>query len=161
VDPIGGSYYVETLTDSIYNEMHEILNKVEKMGGAISAIDAGYFQKELAEGAYKQQVEQEEGRRLIVGVNSFVEESGEAMKIFRLDPDSAERQKDRLRTFKAARDEVAWRRALGRVRQDAVSGANCMEGVIAAVKAGATVGEISQCWREVYGTYTPQAQWLK
>jgi methylmalonyl-CoA mutase N-terminal domain/subunit len=161
VDPLGGSYYLEAITLAARDEIRAILKKVEDMGGAIQAVESGFFADELAAGAYRQLQELEARRRTIVGVNDFVEEEGDdSIKLFQLDPAAAERQRQRLREFKIRRPEAPLRSAMDRLRADLQRGSNCMPGVIDAVRAGATVGEISDEWRGAYGEYQPQAQRL-
>ena len=161
VDPLGGSFYLETLARRMYDEVRAILEKVDQMGGAISVVESGWFAQELAEGAYRQQRELEERRRIIVGVNDFVEEGTERLKIFKLDSEAVENQKRRVIEFKAARDEAAWRESLNRLRSDLHAGVNSIPATIGAVKAGATVGEISDRWREHFGEFHPEARWLR
>lgn len=157
VDPLGGSYYVEWLTRSMHEEVRDILAKVDELGGAVAAVETGYFAEALAEGAYRQQRELEEGRRIIVGVNAFTEPEEAEIKTFKLDPDVAERQLDRLRRFRAARDQHAWQTAMDQLRRDLSNRMNCVPSVIGAIRAGATVGEVGEAWREAFGEFLPQA----
>jgi methylmalonyl-CoA mutase, N-terminal domain len=160
VDPLGGSYYLERLTRDMHEEVWAILNKVDDMGGAIRAVESGYFAQELADGAYRQQVELEEHRRVIVGVNEFVEEGHEALKLFKLDPDAARRQRERVVAAREARDRQHWMRAMEGLRSAISQGENSMPAVLDAVRAGATVGEIASEWRAAYGEYESHARRL-
>jgi methylmalonyl-CoA mutase, N-terminal domain len=160
VDPLGGSYYIESLTIQMHSEVWEILDTVDRMGGAVKAVESGYFAQKLADGAYRQQVEMEAHRRVIVGVNDYVESGTEAIKLFKLNPDAARRQRERLAASKASRDLRRWEQAMARLRADISNHVNCMPSVIEAVRARATVGEIASEWRGAYGEYQSQARRL-
>ena len=160
VDPVGGSYYLEATTRAMYDEVWGILAKVEEMGGAVEAVKSGYFANELGDGAYRQQRELEEHERVIVGVNEFVDDEAAPIKVFKLDPEAAQRQRDRVREFKQQRDQAAVAAALDRLRRDAEARVNSVPSVLAAVKVGATVGEISDVWRAAFGEYRQEAGYL-
>ncbi len=160
VDPLGGSYYLEHLTRDMHEEVWEILKKVDGMGGAINAVESGYFAQELADGAYRQQVELEERRRVIVGVNDFVEDGTDALKLFKLDPEAARRQRERVAAARQNRDRARWELAMENIRQGIRRKTNSMPAVIEAVQAGATVGEIASEWRTAYGEFRSRASRL-
>jgi len=158
VDPLGGSHYVEALTDEIERRAADLLAEIGTMGGAARAVDAGYFQDAIARAAYEHQRAVERGERVVVGVNAFtVDEPPPAIPA----PDYsalAERQKERVRSVRASRDPNACAAALTAVRAAAESdGAPLMEPILAAVMARATVGEISDTLRAVWGTFQRHA----
>ncbi|GBD24678.1 Methylmalonyl-CoA mutase [bacterium HR29] len=155
IDPLGGSWYVERLTADIEREAEEYFRKIEAFGGVIPAIEAGFFQREIAEASARYQREIEERKRIIVGVNEYVEEDERIeIPILRIDREGERRHLERLRRHKAERDADAW--ALAMRRLEAASRnprENTMPYVIEAVKAGATNGEICNLWRRVFGEY--------
>jgi methylmalonyl-CoA mutase N-terminal domain/subunit len=151
VDPLAGSYYVEALTDEIEAAALEYIAQIEELGGAAQAVE--FMKEEIHQAAYRFQLEVESGKRTVVGVNSFQEE-GDPPQIQQ--PDYAaleENQKRRLSALKEARDEGRVRAALGAIQTAATSGDNLIPPMIDAVKAMATLGEISDLLREVWGTY--------
>ena len=160
VDPLGGSYYLESLTRSMYKEVREILDTVEEMGGAIVAVESGWFRERLAEGAYEQERRLEDGDRVVVGVNEFVEDDSQELKLFKLDAEAAERQKARLAAFKRDRDQGPWEQSLERLTKVLEGKENSVPAVIEAVRAGATVGEICDRYRAVFGEYRPEVEHL-
>jgi methylmalonyl-CoA mutase, N-terminal domain len=153
VDPLGGSYYVEYLTDEMERRALEYIRRIDEMGGIIRAVEEGYPQKEIGESAYRFQREVDEGKRLVVGVNAFQSQEHEPVEILRIDEAVAEAQVARLRKVKAERDEGAVRRALARVEAAARGTDNLMPPVLEAVKAYATLGEVSDVFRKVWGQY--------
>jgi methylmalonyl-CoA mutase N-terminal domain/subunit len=156
VDPLGGSYYVESLTRSIYDEVRGILATVEDMGGAIRAVETGYFRDRLADGAYRQECQIQDRSRIVVGVNDFVEQADEDLKLFKHDPGVAERQLKKLRRYKDERDRDAVDCTLAALEKAMTEASNCMPFVIDAVRAGATLGEICDRFRTVFGEFQPQ-----
>jgi methylmalonyl-CoA mutase N-terminal domain/subunit len=158
VDPLGGSYYLETLTQEMYEEVKAILAQVEDMGGAIVAVESGWFREQLAEGAYEQEKRLESGERKVVGVNVDVEDDDHELKLFKLDAEAAERQKKRLAQHKADRDEGPWRQSMDQLTATLESGSNSVPPIIEAVKAGATIGEICDRLRAAYGEYRPEVE---
>ena len=161
VDPLGGSWFVESLTDDFERAIREILDRVEAMGGTIRAIEENFFQREMAEHAYRVARRQDAGEAVVVGVNRYVEEDdGDAgpVPVHRVDPDTERRQVERLRRIRAERDGAAVERALEEVRRTARDpGANLMPPTIAAVRARATGGEIVRALRQVFGSYSETA----
>jgi methylmalonyl-CoA mutase N-terminal domain/subunit len=153
-DPLGGSHYVEALTDEIERRVREVLAAIEELGGAARAVERGYFQDEIGRAAYEHQQMVERGERVVVGVNRYpVDEPPPPIPA----PDYsalAERQRVRVREARSARDAAAWGAALTTVRDAAASAdGQLMEPILAAVRARATVGEISNVLREVWGTF--------
>lgn len=157
VDPLGGSYYLERLTLDMYDEIREILDVIDGMGGAIPAIESGYIAAQLAEGAYRQQRELEEDERVVVGVNRWRDEEDPPIPVFRSAPEWAERQLAELEAFKARRDATAAERSLEAVRSAALGRENSVPVLREAVRAGVTIGEICAVWREVFGEWHPHA----
>ena len=155
-DPLGGSYYLETLTDEFRRRIWEEIAKVDDMGGAIEATRRGYFQQELAEGAYRDQVKVDSGEKVIVGVNRFTVDEEPELPVFELDETAVERQVARLRETRSSRDEAAVTAALERLRQVCASEDNVMPAVMECVEAYATTGEVARVWRDVFGEYRPE-----
>jgi methylmalonyl-CoA mutase N-terminal domain/subunit len=153
-DPLGGSWAVESLTADIAREVTEALARIDERGGALRCIADGWFVGELEEGAYTDQLAVESGEREVVGVNVHRSEGGElAPATFTVDPASERRQVERLTRLRAERDGDAVAAALERLRADAAGGANTVPATIAAVRAYATVGEIADTLRGVFGTH--------
>ncbi|HZP58044.1 MAG TPA: methylmalonyl-CoA mutase family protein [Dehalococcoidia bacterium] len=155
VDPLGGSYYVETLTDEIERRAQEYIERVEDMGGAVAAIEAGYVQAEIQEAAVRQQREIESGARVVVGVNRFKSEEEPEPTIFRVDAERARAQIARLRRVRAERDGAQAQAALRRLSDAARGDENLMPPILEAVRAYATLGEICGELRQVWGEYRP------
>ena len=154
VDPLGGSWALEALTDELVDRIEAILSEIDERGGALACIESGWFADRLAEGAYAQQRAEETGERKIVGVNAGVDESETVeVAVFRPDLDGARRQVARTVEVRASRDPAAHLAALARLHRDATDGANIVPVTIEAVRAYATVGEITDTLRGVYGTY--------
>ena len=154
-DPLGGSYYVEALTNRIEAEVAAILRKVDALGGTVKAIEEGYFQREIADSAYEQARRRASGAEPVIGVNKFVEppQPG-ALEIHRVDPAVEARQIARLRAARAARDSARVAALLDRLAREAADPAvNLMPVTIELVKARASVGEIVARLREVWGQY--------
>lgn len=153
VDPLGGSYFVERLTSDMYEEVREILSTVEGLGGAIPAIESGYVAGRLAEGAYRQQRETESGERIVVGVNRYVEPDDAPVPVFKVEPGWADEQRERLAAFRERRDGARLEQALGELRRATERRESSVVPVREAVRAGATIGEICDVWREVHGEW--------
>ena len=156
-DPLGGSYYLETLTSEFRDRIWEEIRKVDEMGGAIEATRRGYFQQELAEGAYRDQVEVDSGRKVIVGVNRFQVDEEPELPVFEIDQTAIERQVARLQSTRAERDEAAVQAALARLREVCATDENVMPAVLDCVDAYATTGEVADAWRAVFGDYRSEA----
>ena len=158
VDPLAGSYYVETLTKRLEQEVFAEIEKVDAMGGALAAIEGGYFQKELAKQQYQRQRDIEEERRKWVGVNFLHrQEDDPSIEMFRLDPDAANRQIEGLRRLRDRRDAKRVEECLLRVEEAAREDANLVPPILEAVRAYATQGEICDALRNVFGVYHPDS----
>jgi len=153
VDPLGGSYFVETLTRELEEEALAHVDRIDKMGGMVEAIERGYPQKEIAESAYRFQQAVERGERVIVGVNAFVEADEEPIGTLYIDQTVAERQCGRLTRVRATRDEAAVRASLERLQEGARGHVNLMPLLLDAVRAYATIGEMCDALRRVWGEY--------
>ena len=153
IDPLAGSYYLETLTNEIEKRATEYLEKIEALGGMLKAIERGYVQQEIQNAAYEyqQQVDREEA--VVVGVNRFQVENEKPIPILRIDPSLEAKQVERLQALRARRDPKTWQNAINKVQEAAATGANVMPHIVAAVEAYATVGEISDAMRKVFGEY--------
>ena len=153
-DPFGGSYYVEELTDRLENEAREYLARIDAMGGALAGIEAGFQQGQIQNAAYDFQREVETGERVIVGVNRFQGEGdGGDVPVFRIDPSIEREQVGRVVDLRARRDVGSWRGSLDALEGAARSSENLMPRIVAAAEASATVGEISDTLRRVFGEY--------
>jgi methylmalonyl-CoA mutase N-terminal domain/subunit len=153
VDPAGGSYLLEELTKEIEEEARGYLDRIASMGGALGALERGFVQGEIAEAAYRYQREVEEGQRVVVGVNQYVTEGGQAPEILRLDPRVIEGQSERIAEVRGSRDSAALQRAMAHFREGAEGQHNLVPRVLAAVEAGGTLGEVSDVLREVFGVF--------
>jgi methylmalonyl-CoA mutase N-terminal domain/subunit len=155
VDPLAGSWYVEATTDRIEREALALVQEVDGLGGAAAAIERGFFQDAIARSAYALQQAQESGRATVVGVNRFTDDSAAPPIAAPNFPELEARQRARLAAVKAARDRVAVDRALAAVRQAAGGTQPLMPPIIEAVRARATLGEISDALRQAWGVYRP------
>ena len=153
VDPLAGSFFVEALTDQMEAEANDYLQHIAALGGVLPAIEAGFFQLEIVEAAYRYQEEIDSGRRTIVGVNDYVSDQPLAIPILEMDPQGYRRQVDRLCRVRAERDNTAVSACLMRLRDAAQGHANLMYPILDAVHAYATLGEITGVFREVFGEY--------
>ena len=158
IDPLGGSFYVEHLTDKLEREAEQILREIDALGGAVAAVEAGYFQRALEESAWQFQKEVEEGKRVIVGVNRFFDPNSplnEPVPVQRIDPELHERRKRELAAFKANRDGESVRVGLERLREAARGEENLFPYVLEAFRRRATLGEVCGVLREEWGEYQP------
>ena len=154
IDPLAGSYYIETLTDKIEKEAYDYIDKIDRMGGAVAAIEQGYMQQEMAAHAYEYQHEVELGKRTVIGVNKFNDSKKLAEQdVLMADLSVGERQIARLEKMKGARDNEAVKAALEKLREAAKGTENLMPYLIDAVKTYATLGEICGVLREEFGEY--------
>lgn len=159
VDPLGGSYAVEALTDRLENEAFAYIRKIDEMGGIVRAIELGFPQKEIAEASYRFQQELERGERVMVGVNKYQLDREPPMELLRISSDVEKKQAQRVRERKQSRNADKARTALAAVRRAASEGTNLMPPIIGAVKEECTVGEISDIFRETFGVYRDPA-WI-
>lgn len=154
VDPLGGSWYVEYLTNEIEKRAEELLARIDEMGGAVEAIERGWTKREIEESAYRMQKKVETGERKVVGVNDFTEPEG-AVEIYRPDPTMATKQIERLKKVRAGRDQTAVDAALGKIRSAARGTDNLLYSMREALGAYATLGEVCDVLREEFGIYEP------
>jgi len=153
VDPLGGSFFVENQTNRIEKQAYDYFRRVEELGGVLPAIEKGFFQSEIADAAYRCQREIDEDIRKIVGINAYREDKGYEIPILRMDPEGYRRQLKRLETLRKERDNGRTGQALDRLRIACEGTENMMPHIMEAVKAYATLGEIVDVMREVFGTY--------
>jgi len=151
VDPLGGSYYLETMTDSIEEEARRYIERIEDLGGALAAIEQGFQQREIQENSYRLQRQMDDGRRTVVGLNKFQTEDPPAKGVFRLDAAVAQRQIDRLKRVRAQRDDASAQALLTRLDEAARSDANLIPVLIECVENYVTLGEICLVLRNVFG----------
>jgi methylmalonyl-CoA mutase, N-terminal domain len=151
IDPLAGSYYVEWLTDDLERQARDYLERIDALGGARRAIEGGWVQRELHESAYRFQREVDAGERVIVGVNQFVSDAAPVADLLRVDPAVRDQQVQRLRALRARREASAVVAALAALERAAAGSANTMSPIVEAVEAGATLGEIADTLRRVFG----------
>jgi methylmalonyl-CoA mutase N-terminal domain/subunit len=157
IDPLGGSYFIESLTDEMERQAEAYFKRIEDLGGVIPAIESGFFQKEIADASFRYQQELEEKRRLVVGVNEFRVDEEEPIEILRIDPKLESEQVARVRDVRAKRDQARCSKALTQLRKAAAGTDNLMPYILEAVRAYATEGEIMNTMVEVFGIYTERA----
>jgi methylmalonyl-CoA mutase N-terminal domain/subunit len=157
VDPLGGSYFIEALTDEMERQAEAYFKRVDQIGGVIPAIEAGFFQKEIADAAFRYQQDLEEKRRLVVGVNDFLVDDEPPIEILRIDPRLESQQAARVQQVRQKRDQARCSNALDRLGKAAAGTDNLMPYILEAVRAYATEGEIMQTLIGVFGIYTETA----
>ncbi len=155
VDPLGGSYYIEELTEEIFNRAKEYIDKIDEFGGAASAIEQGFIQREIQDSAYRYQREIEKGERVVVGVNKFQVEEESPKDLLRVDPAVRVSQMERLKRLKSERDNARVKNILSELKNAAEGKDNLMPIIVDAVKAYGTLGEICDALRDVFGEYQP------
>lgn len=153
VDPLAGSYFIEALTNEIEAAAYIYIEKIDVMGGAVTAVEEGYIQKEIGDAAYEYQVDVESGERVIVGVNKFVEENEGLSDVFNIDDSIRKQQSDKLHKLKTTRNNDAVLHSLRELTAAAKGTENLMPRILTAVEAYATLGEISDTLRDVFGEY--------
>ena len=153
VDPFAGSYHIETLTSEIEDGAGELLARIEAAGGTLAAIEAGYIQRQVQDSAYKAQLAIDAGTSVVVGVNKYATNDASSIEVFQVDPDLEAQQVRRVRDVRASREPQAWQAALDAVRDAAAGSDNLVPAIIRAVEARATVGEIADTLRGVFGEY--------
>lgn len=154
-DPLGGSPYIEGLTDQLCDEIWGLLKEIENRGGALSCVNSGWFSKELSERAYRFQQSIENGERILVGVNKFETDEEEKFVPFAINPDSERAQVSALQSLRSSRDNLKVENSLKKLHEDAKANFNVMPATVEAIKAYATVGEIVSVLSSVYGTWKP------
>jgi len=155
VDPLGGSYFVESLTDELERQAYQYFAKIDELGGMVEAVKRNYPQREIADAAYELQAEIDAGERIVVGVNAHTEEGDESTELLRIDPQLEQKQLGRLQLVRAARDGGAVERSLTVLREQAARvDCNLMEALLDCARAHASEGEIVESLQQVFGTYT-------
>ena len=155
-DPLGGSYFIETLTTELEARARELIARVDELGGAVAAIEQGFVQGEIEGSAFRHQAEVESGERVVVGVNRFTDGGGEEVDLLQVDAEIERRQRERTALIRAERDAETASRALVEVRQAAEGDANLLPPIREALRAHCTIGEICGELRELWGTYDAQ-----
>ena len=154
IDPLGGSYYVEDLTNRIEAEAYDYFDRIRKLGGVIPAIKENFFQREIAEASFRYQHEVEQKQRIIVGVNRYEQTDEAPLEILRIDPSLEQKQVDRVRALRARRDSGVVEAALARLKEDAAhDDRNLMGPIVDASKAYVTMGEMCDALRDVWGVW--------
>jgi methylmalonyl-CoA mutase, N-terminal domain len=154
IDPLGGSFFVEDLTNRLEAEAYDYFDRIRRLGGVVAAIKENFFQREIAEASFRFQSELEAGQRVIVGVNRFQEADERPIELLKIDQALEAKQNARVASLRARRDAAAVEEALGRLRRDAASSdQNLMPAIIDASKAYVTMGEMCDALREVWGTW--------
>jgi methylmalonyl-CoA mutase N-terminal domain/subunit len=160
VDPVGGSHAIEEMTDRIEQGAERLLEEIAALGGTLSAIEGGFIQRQIQESAYRAQLAIDAGESIVVGVNRFNRDStveAAPRDIFRIDPEVERRQVERVRSLRASRSRESWEHAVGAVSDAARGGENLLPAIVAAVESRATVGEIADALRQVFGEYREAA----
>ena len=152
-DPLGGSYYIEALTDQLAGEGRTLIDEIDRLGGAVAAVESGWVQDAIEQSAFDFHRRVQAGDDVIVGVNRYQSGESEPIELHRIDPDAEQRQVDRTRRTRAERDAAAWEAAVAAVRTAAGSEANVLPPMREALRVGATVGELCGVLREAWGTY--------
>jgi methylmalonyl-CoA mutase N-terminal domain/subunit len=153
VDPVGGSYEIESRTNAIESAASDLLRQIDRSGGALTAIERGTVQREIQESAYRTQRALENGEAVVVGVTRYQTDDGTSIPTFRVDPEIERLQQHRVQAVRSTRDRAAWRAGLDEVRRAAAEDTPLVPAIITAVRARATVGEISDTLREVFGEH--------
>jgi methylmalonyl-CoA mutase N-terminal domain/subunit len=151
VDPLGGSYYIEDLTDRLEEQAFQYIDRIDRLGGAVSAIEQGYQQREIGESAYQHQRAVDSGSRVVVGVNKYATESPPIQDLLRVDPEAARQQVARLQRLRRERDGAEVKAALSRLEEAARSDDNTITAILECVESYCTLGEVCQLFRNVFG----------
>jgi methylmalonyl-CoA mutase N-terminal domain/subunit len=154
IDPLGGSYYLEHLTNELERQAYEYFDRIDKLGGVIPAIEENFFQREIAEASFRYQQEVERQQRIVVGVNRYQLEEEPPLEILKIDPALEQKQVERVRALRTRRDSTAVEAALARLREDAAhEERNLMEPIVDAARAYVTMGEMCDALRDVWGVW--------
>ncbi|MEW6202752.1 MAG: methylmalonyl-CoA mutase family protein, partial [bacterium] len=156
IDPLAGSYVVESLTNQIEEEAAKYIEKIDAMGGAVRAIEKGFLQKEIADAAYKYQKDVENCDKIVVGVNKFTEEEKHAVELHKVDPEAEKKQTEKLKKLREERNNRLVKKSLENLERAAAGDGNMLPPILEAVKVYATLGEICDVMRKVWGVYRPQ-----
>jgi methylmalonyl-CoA mutase, N-terminal domain len=154
IDPLGGSYFVEALTDRMEEAAYQYFEKIDELGGMVPAIEQNYPQREIADASFRLQQEIERGERIVVGVNRYQQHDEQGLEILRIPPELERKQIGRVQAVKASRDPEAAEQALTELRDSAAAGRNLMEPLLECARAHCTEGEIVESLQRVFGTYT-------
>jgi len=157
IDPLGGSYFIEALTNQTEQAVYDYFRRIDELGGVLPALEAGFFQTEIADASYRHQVEMDRNERIVVGVNEYVTDGYPPIPILEMDPQGYDRQVGRLNQLRRERDNEKVEAALNALRSACEGTANTMPYIIEAAKAYATLGEITNVMREVFGVYQEPA----
>jgi len=155
-DPLGGSYFIEALTEELETGAWELIERIDELGGAVAAVEQGFIQEQIEQAAFRWQQEVEGGERVIVGVNRFMEDDDEPIELHRLDPEAERRQLERTARVRTERNAQEADAALAAVREAARGEANLLLPMREALRARSTVGEICNVLREEFGMYDAQ-----
>jgi len=153
VDPLGGSFYVEDLTAKMIENVESYIAEIDKIGGALKAVERGYFQTEIQKSAYEYQKQVESKQKIVVGVNEYVSDSGEPQNLLKVDPELEKGQIDFVRSIRAKRNNSEVEKRLSQLKETANSDKNMIPVVIDCVESLVTVGEICGVLREIWGEY--------
>jgi methylmalonyl-CoA mutase, N-terminal domain len=154
IDPLGGSYYVEQLTNELERQAYEYFDRIEKLGGVVAAIKENFFQREIAEASYRYQTEVEAEQRVVVGVNRYKVDDEPELELLKIDPGLEREQVDRVQSLRARRDTAAVEAALARLKEDAArDDRNLMGPIVDAARSYVTMGEMCDAFREVWGVW--------
>jgi methylmalonyl-CoA mutase N-terminal domain/subunit len=153
IDPFAGSYHIERLTSEIEEGARQLLTRIDSVGGTLAAIESGYIQRQVQESAYKAQLAVDSGDAVVVGVNKYITDDATSIEVFQVDPQLETQQVRKVRELRKVRDERAWKAALDAVRGAAAGSDNLVPPIVTAVEANATVGEIADTLRGVFGEY--------
>jgi methylmalonyl-CoA mutase N-terminal domain/subunit len=153
VDPVGGAYAIEEMTNRIEQDARALIDQIDAMGGTLVAIESGHIQRQIQESAYVAQRAIDSGEAVVVAVNRYTDDSAPRTDIFHVDPDVEREQIERVRAVRASRSESRWREAIGDIEAAAQSGENLVPRIIAAVEQRATLGEVADAMRRVFGEY--------
>jgi methylmalonyl-CoA mutase, N-terminal domain len=154
IDPLGGSYFVEALTDELERQAYDYFHRIDELGGMVEAVKQGFPQREIADAAYELQREIDAGERIVVGVNDYTEGDTEPVEILRIDPALERKQIERVAAVRGRRDSRAVEAALDGLKSAAATEANLMPNLLECARVHATEGEIVQALQTVFGTYT-------
>ena len=159
IDPLGGSFFIEAMTDRMEIQAREYFRRIDELGGVLPALEVGFFQREIHEAAYRYQREIDQGQRNIVAVNAYLDDAPLKIPLLELDPEGYKRQVERLEELRRTRDNGAVGQKLDRLRIACQGTENTMPFILEAVHAYATLGEIIDVMREVFGTYE-EPSWM-
>ena len=153
IDPLGGSYYVEDLTNRLEQEAYEYFDRIRALGGVVPAIKENFFQREIAEASFRYQSEVERGERVVVGVNGYEEPEDESIELLHIDPELERKQVERVQALRARREAAPVEAALARLKREAAADVNLMPAIVEASKAYVTMGEMCDALRDVWGVW--------